>query len=363
MKFIDEAHIEVIAGNGGDGIVSFCREKYRPYGGPNGGDGGKGGSIFAIADRNINTLIDYRYIKTFKAKNGENGKGSDCYGKSAKDIVLKVPVGTIFIDKHSRNTLADLNKHGQKKLLASGGNGGWGNIHFKSSTNRAPRQRTLGSEGERRELNLELKVLADVGLFGLPNAGKSTLISVISNAKPKIADYPFTTIKPNLGLVRTTKDNSFVIADIPGIIKGASDGAGLGFQFLKHLQRTHLLLHLVDINPIDSNIDILKSNLEIVDELKKYDFNLYKKPRWLVLNKVDLLEEPKIDFVLKKITKELNYELPVFLISSLTKKGCKNLALKIFEFINNKNKSEDLHYMNIQDNFVDLSDPRFKIIE
>jgi len=254
MKFIDEAKIEVIAGDGGNGCASFCREKFRPFGGPDGGDGGKGGSIWAVADRNINTLVDYRFSKLHKARNGENGRGADCYGKGADDIMLRMPVGTLIIDSIDGEIIADMTEHGQTALLVKGGEGGWGNIHFKSSTNRAPRQKTDGKEGERRELRLELKVLADVGLLGMPNAGKSTFISAVSNARPKIADYPFTTLHPNLGVVRVSHEKSFVIADIPGLIEGAADGAGLGIQFLRHLQRTRLLLHIVDLAPFD-NVD------------------------------------------------------------------------------------------------------------
>ena len=236
MKFIDEARIEVIAGDGGNGVASFCREKFRPFGGPDGGDGGKGGSIIAVADRNINTLVDFRYAKLHKARDGENGRGADCYGKGADDVFLRMPVGTLIVDRNTDEEIADLTEHGQEVVLVRGGEGGWGNIHFKSSTNRAPRQRSDGKEGERRELKLELKVLADVGLLGLPNAGKSTFITAVSNARPKIADYPFTTLHPNLGMVRVSHEKSFVIADIPGLIEGAADGVGLGVQFLKHLQ-------------------------------------------------------------------------------------------------------------------------------
>src|SRR3978361_587324 len=249
MKFIDEAKIEVIAGDGGNGVVSFCREKFRPFGGPDGGDGGKGGSIWGVAGRDINTLVDYRFSRLHKARNGENGRGADCYGKGADDIMLRMPVGTLIIDQNDGEIVADLTEHGQQVLLAKGGEGGWGNIHFKTSTNRAPRQKTEGKEGERRELRLELKVLADIGLLGMPNAGKSTFISAVSNARPKIADYPFTTLHPNLGMVRVSHEKSFVIADIPGLIEGAAEGAGLGIQFLRDLSRTRLLLRLVGLGP------------------------------------------------------------------------------------------------------------------
>jgi len=258
MKFVDEAKIEVIAGDGGNGVASFCREKFRPFGGPDGGDGGKGGSIWAVADRNVNTLIDYRYSRLHKARNGENGRGSDCYGKGADDIFLRMPVGTLIVDDMTGEHIADLTDHDQTVLLAQGGEGGWGNIHFKTSTNRAPRQKTEGKEGQRRELRLELKVLADVGLLGMPNAGKSTFISAVSNARPKVADYPFTTLYPNLGVVRVSHEKSFVIADIPGLIEGAADGAGLGVRFLRHLQRTGLLLHVVDLAPFEDSVDPVK---------------------------------------------------------------------------------------------------------
>ncbi len=289
MKYIDEAIIQVIAGKGGDGAASFRREKYIPKGGPSGGDGGRGGSIFAIADRNINTLVDYRFARIHRAKNGENGRGSDCYGKGAEDIILRMPVGTVITNAATGESVADLQHDGQEVLLARGGTGGLGNLHFKSSTNRAPRQFTQGEPGEEFELKLELKVLADVGLLGMPNAGKSTLIRAVSAARPKVADYPFTTLHPNLGMVRVDQNRSFVMADIPGLIEGAAEGAGLGHRFLKHLARTRLLLHVVDMAPMDQAIDPVRDAKAIVDELRKYDEALYEKPRWLVLNKVDLL--------------------------------------------------------------------------
>lgn len=296
MKFVDEATIEVVAGKGGNGVSSFRREKFIPKGGPDGGDGGRGGSIYAVADRNINTLIDYRYARLHRAKNGENGRGSDQYGAGAPDIVLRVPVGTIVYDADTGQQLFDLNHHEDKVVLVAGGEGGWGNIHFKSSTNRAPRQWSPGKEGEQRKLRLELKVLADVGLLGMPNAGKSTLITKISNARPKIADYPFTTLHPNLGVVRTNASRSFVVADIPGLIEGASEGAGLGHLFLRHLSRTRVLLHLVDVAPLDPDVDPVDHAAAearaIVEELRLYDTALYEKPRWLVLNKTDMVEDP-----------------------------------------------------------------------
>jgi len=325
MKFIDEAKIEVIAGDGGNGVASFCREKFRPFGGPDGGDGGKGGSIYAVADRNINTLVDFRFAKMHKAKNGENGRGADCYGKGADDIKLRMPVGTLIIDNNDGELIADLTEHGQEVLIAKGGEGGWGNIHFKSSTNRAPRQKSEGKEGERRELRLELKVLADIGLLGMPNAGKSTFITAVSNARPKIADYPFTTLHPNLGVVRVSHEKSFVIADIPGLIEGASDGAGLGIQFLRHLQRTRLLLHIVDLAPFD-NVDPVKEAKAIVKELQKYDESLYDKPRWLVLNKLDMVPEDERKKRVKDFIKRFGWKGPVFEISALTRDGCSDLV-------------------------------------
>ncbi len=295
MKFIDESKIEVIAGDGGNGAASFRREKYIAKGGPDGGDGGRGGSVYALADRNINTLIDYRYARIHRARNGESGRGSDCYGKSADDIILRMPVGTVITNLDSGEVVADLVRDGEQALLAKGGAGGLGNLHFKSSTNRTPRQCTPGEQGERRELQLELKVLADVGLLGMPNAGKSTFIRAVSAARPKVADYPFTTLHPNLGVVRVSTEKSFVIADIPGLIAGAAEGAGLGHQFLRHLARTRLLLHLVDIAPLHPEADPVQDARAILNELKKYDEELFDKPRWLVLNKLDLLEERERD--------------------------------------------------------------------
>ena len=291
MKFFDEARIEVYAGDGGNGAATFRREKYIPKGGPSGGDGGRGGSVYAVADRNLNTLIDYRYTRSFRAERGENGGSRDCYGKGGGDITLRFPVGTVIKDQETGELVADLDVDGKTVLIAQGGRGGLGNIHFKSSTNRAPRKKTMGKEGEYRNLHLELKVLADVGLLGMPNAGKSTFIRSVSAAKPKVADYPFTTLAPNLGVVRTSEARSFVIADIPGLIEGAAEGAGLGHQFLRHLQRTHLLLHLVDLAPFDPEADPVADAKAIAEELRKYDEDLYNKPRWLVLNKLDLIPE------------------------------------------------------------------------
>lgn len=369
MKFIDEAKIEVIAGDGGNGVASFCREKFRPFGGPDGGDGGKGGSIYAVADRNINTLVDFRFAKMHKAKDGENGRGADCYGKGADDIMLRMPVGTLIIDNNDGELVADLTEHGQEVLIAKGGEGGWGNIHFKSSTNRAPRQKSEGKEGERRELRLELKVLADIGLLGMPNAGKSTFISAVSNARPKIADYPFTTLHPNLGVVRVSHEKSFVIADIPGLIEGASDGAGLGIQFLRHLQRTRLLLHIVDLAPFD-NVDPVKEAKAIVKELKKYDESLFDKPRWLVLNKLDMVPEEERKARVKDFIKRFGWKGPVFEISALTREGCSELVTEIYDYIALQRQAEQRTEETPQMveaargiDSIDPDDPRFKIID
>ncbi len=329
MKFVDEALIEIAAGSGGDGSASFRREKFIPKGGPDGGDGGRGGSVWALADRNINTLIDYRYARRHQAANGEPGRGSDCYGASGADIELRVPVGTIVLDADTGEKLADLSTDGQRALLARGGRGGLGNLHFKSSTNRAPRQFTKGEPGERRNLRLELRVLADVGLLGLPNAGKSTFIRAISNARPKVADYPFTTLQPNLGVVRVGPEQSFVVADIPGLIAGASEGAGLGHQFLRHLSRTGLLLHLVDCAPFDEDADVVRDARAIASELRKYDEVLYRKPRWLVLNKIDLIAPADRDKLMGEFRRRLRTKAPIFAISAVTGEGCSELVAEI----------------------------------
>jgi GTP-binding protein len=333
MKFFDEARIEVIAGKGGDGSASFRREKSIPRGGPDGGDGGRGGSIIAVADSNLNTLIDFRYTRIFRAKPGENGRGRDQYGKGADDIVLRVPVGTVIKDAGSGETIADLAKDGDHALLAKGGKGGIGNIHFKSSTNRAPRQFTRGEEGEQRNLEMELRVLADVGLLGMPNAGKSTLIRAVSAARPKVADYPFTTLQPNLGVVRVDESRSFVMADIPGLIEGAAEGAGLGHQFLRHLQRTKLLLHLVDMAPFDAAIDPAAEVKAIAAELKKYDPSLAKKPRWLVFNKADLLEPKEARKRAEALAKKLRWTKPWFVVAAINGDGTKELTYAVMEFL------------------------------
>jgi GTP-binding protein len=333
MKFIDEARIEVHAGKGGDGIASFRREKYVPRGGPDGGDGGRGGSIWAVADRNINTLIDYRYARIHRARNGEKGMGSDCYGRSAEDIVLRMPVGTVICDQESGDVIADLAAHEQRALLAKGGSGGLGNLHFKSSVNRAPRQFTRGEAGESRQLRLELKVLADVGLLGLPNAGKSTLIRAVSAARPKVADYPFTTLQPNLGVVRVDDNRSFVMADIPGLIEGAAEGAGLGHQFLRHLARTRVLLHVIDVVPPDPEADVVRDARALIRELRKYDESLYRKPRWLVFNKVDLLPEGEREERVQTLLKKLGPNRRHFAISAISGEGCRPLVFALMEHL------------------------------
>lgn len=351
MKFIDEAKIEVAAGRGGNGAVSFRREKYVPRGGPDGGDGGRGGSVFAVADENVNTLVEYRFVKRYQAKNGEKGHGSDRYGAGADDIDLKMPVGTLIRDADTGETVADLTRHGQRVCLARGGKGGLGNIHFKSSVNRAPKQATPGEPGEARRLNLELKVLADVGLLGMPNAGKSTLIRAVSAARPKVADYPFTTLHPNLGVVRVSDTQSFVMADIPGLIEGAAEGAGLGHRFLKHLSRTGLLLHVVDLAPFDDNVDPAAEALAIINELRKYDDDLFDKPRWLVLNKLDMLTSEQAAERKEKFLSAIGWNHPapgqpgfdwqtprLFEISALTHQGTQELVRQIGQYLAEKKR-------------------------
>lgn len=343
MKFFDEAKIEVIAGDGGNGVASFRREKFIPRGGPDGGDGGRGGSIWAVADRNLNTLIDYRYTRIFRAQRGENGRGADCYGKAGDDMELRVPVGTVFTDIGTGEIVCDLDTDGKRAMIAKGGEGGLGNLHFKSSTNRAPRQCTPGGEGQRRDLRLELKVLADVGLLGMPNAGKSTFIRAVSAAKPKVADYPFTTLHPNLGVVRVDNNRSFVIADIPGLIEGAAEGAGLGHQFLRHLQRTHLLLHLVDIAPFDPDVDPAREAKAIIQELRKYDEALYEKPRWLVINKIDLVPEEERKARVAALVKAYGKSVRHFVISAVKGEGCRELTFAIMEHIEKQREEQQSH--------------------
>nr|MBL8455041.1 GTPase ObgE [Zoogloeaceae bacterium] len=333
MKFFDEARIEVIAGDGGSGSASFRREKFIPRGGPDGGDGGRGGSVYAVGDRNLNTLIDFRYTRTFLAQRGENGGTKDCYGKGGEDITLRMPVGTVITDLETGELIADLDEDGKRAMVARGGRGGLGNIHFKSSVNRAPRKRTLGEEGERRGLRLELKVLADVGLLGMPNAGKSTFIRAVSAARPKVGDYPFTTLAPSLGVVRTDENRSFVIADIPGLIEGASEGAGLGHQFLRHLQRTRVLLHLVDLAPLDPEADPVRDAKAIVEELHKYDPELHAKPRWLALNKIDLIApEERASRVAAFLAAYGDVERH-FEIAAINGDGCRPLIFALQDFI------------------------------
>jgi GTP-binding protein len=333
MKFVDEATIDVAAGNGGAGCVSFRREKFIPFGGPNGGDGGRGGSIYAVADVNLNTLIDYRYARRHEAKNGEPGRGSDQFGAAADDIVLRMPVGTILTDLVTGQVVAELLTPGDRVLICKGGDGGFGNLHFKTSTNRAPRQKTPGWPGESRKLKLELRVLADVGLLGMPNAGKSTLIAAISNARPKIADYPFTTLHPNLGVVRVAPEKSFVVADVPGLIEGAAEGAGLGHQFLRHLQRTRLLLHVIDLAPFDESVDPVKQARAIVAELKKYDTELAAKPRWLVLNKMDMIEPAERATRVREFVRRFRWKGPVFQVSALAREGLEPLTRAIYDHV------------------------------
>jgi GTP-binding protein len=331
MKFIDEARITVAAGSGGNGIVSFRREKYEPEGGPDGGDGGRGGSIRASADRNLNTLIEYRYTRRFAAPRGGNGASAGCYGRGGKDIVLRVPVGTVITDVNSHQVVADLSHDGETVLIAKGGKGGLGNIHFKSSTNRAPRQCTPGEAGEERDLCLELRVLADVGLLGLPNAGKSTFIRAVSAARPKVADYPFTTLSPKLGVVRVGEEKSFVVADIPGLIEGAAEGAGLGIRFLKHLARTRVLLHLIDLAPLDPEADPVRDARAIVRELEKYSPELAARPRWLVLNKLDLIaadaRKRRVEDFLRAYG--ASDGTPSFPISAVSGDGCRPLIFAL----------------------------------
>ena len=340
MKFVDEAFIDVAAGDGGNGCVSFRHEKYKEFGGPNGGDGGRGGHVYAVADPSLNTLVDYRFSRRHEARRGEHGMGSDMFGAAGSDVTLKMPVGTIVSDAETGEVLHELLTPGETLILAKGGDGGFGNMRFKSSINRAPRQKTPGWPGEKRKLKLELKVLADVGLLGMPNAGKSTLIAAISNARPKIADYPFTTLHPNLGVVRVAAEQSFVVADVPGLIEGASEGAGLGHQFLRHLQRTRLLLHLVDVAPFDEAVDPVAQAKAIVAELKKYDKSLYDKPRWLVLNKIDMVPADEREARVKEFVRRMRYKGPVFRISALTREGCEELVKAVYQHLHTRRALE-----------------------
>ncbi|MCR8956919.1 GTPase ObgE [Variovorax sp. CCNWLW225] len=342
MKFVDEAFIDIAAGDGGNGCVSFRHEKYKEFGGPNGGDGGRGGHVYAVADSNLNTLVDFRYSRRHEAKRGEHGMGSDMFGAAGDDIVLKMPVGTIISDAETGEVLYELLKEGEVITIAKGGDGGFGNMRFKSAINRAPRQKTPGWPGEKKSLKLELKVLADVGLLGMPNAGKSTLISAISNARPRIADYPFTTLHPNLGVVRVGPEQSFVVADLPGLIEGASEGAGLGHLFLRHLQRTRLLLHVIDLAPFDESVDPVAQAKAIVGELKKYDTALYEKPRWLVLNKLDMVPGDERAARIKDFVKRMRFKGPVFEISALTREGCEHLVQAVYQHIKAQQVAEQV---------------------
>ncbi len=339
MKFVDEASIEVEAGKGGNGCLSFRREKYVPKGGPDGGDGGDGGSVFLVADESLNTMIDYRYQRRFKAANGEQGRGGNCTGKSGEDLELPVPVGTTVIDEDTHEVIGDLTAPGQRLLVAQGGYHGLGNTRFKSSTNQAPRKTTPGTPGEVRQLRLELKVLADVGLLGLPNAGKSTFIRAVSAARPRVADYPFTTLVPNLGVVKIAAHKSFVVADIPGLIEGASEGAGLGIRFLKHLTRCRLLLHLVDVAPIDGSDPV--DNVRAIDrELERFSATLAGVERWLVLNKIDLLDEADAESRCADIVARLDWSGPVFAVSSLAGRNTEALCQRIMEHLDARRREE-----------------------
>lgn len=340
MKFIDEARIQVEAGTGGNGACSFLRLKFMPFGGPDGGDGGDGGSVYLRADENINTLVDYRYVHTYKAENGEKGSGRNCTGRSGQDLYLRVPVGTTIYDNDTDELIADLVTSGQMACVAQGGKHGVGNARFKSSVNRAPRRTIPGQEGEKRNLRLELKVLADVGLVGMPNAGKSTLISAMSAARPKIADYPFTTLYPSLGVVSVSRFRSFVIADLPGLIEGAAEGAGLGIRFLKHVSRTRLLFHVIDVAPQDDS-DPVQCAQAIAEELAKYNEALAIKERWLVLNKIDLLPPESADAICDDIVKRLQWKGRVFHVSGLAKMGLEELAREAMNYLSQQEEHEE----------------------
>lgn len=339
MKLVDEAEIQVIAGNGGNGCIGFRREKFIPLGGPDGGDGGDGGSVWLVADENLNTLVDFRHQKVFRAQRGENGMGRQMYGKAGEDIEIRVPVGTAITNVDTDELIGDLTAHGDRLLVAKGGKGGLGNMHFKSSVNRSPRKATPGEEGEERTLMLELKLLADVGLLGFPNAGKSTLIRAVSAATPKVADYPFTTLYPNLGVVSVEPGRSFVIADIPGLIEGAAEGAGLGALFLRHIQRTRLLLHLVEIEPLDGS-DAVEQVRTIERELARFDPALMDKPRWLLLNKADLLPAEDAKALAEDIVARLEWKAPWFVISGLAHEGTREVMLKVQAFLDELNQAE-----------------------
>ncbi|AWR60200.1 TPA: Obg family GTPase CgtA [Proteus mirabilis] len=353
MKFVDEAKILIVAGDGGNGCVSFRREKYIPKGGPDGGDGGDGGDVYMVADENLNTLIDYRFTKSYRAERGENGQSRDCTGKRGQDITINVPVGTRARDLATGEIIADLTVHGQKQMVAKGGFHGLGNTRFKSSVNRAPRQRTMGTPGESREVLLELMLLADVGMLGMPNAGKSTFIRAVSAAKPKVADYPFTTLVPSLGVVRMDSHQSFVVADIPGLIEGAADGAGLGIQFLKHLERCRVLLHLIDIDPIDGSDPVENAKI-IISELEKYSDKLAQKPRWLVFNKVDLLDADEAKQKAQAIVEALGWEGDYYMIAAINQEGVKKLCWDIMEFLKVTPREQDIATALVAEEKVDF---------
>lgn len=339
MKFVDEASIHITAGKGGSGSASFRREKYIQYGGPDGGDGGHGGSVYLEGDSGLNTLVDFRHRRSYRAQNGVQGKGQEKYGKKGEDIYIRVPLGTEVTDELSGVALGDVTEHRQHLLVARGGRGGLGNVHFKSSTNRSPRKFTPGEAGEEIQLHMEMKVLADIGLLGFPNAGKSTLISTVSAARPKVADYPFTTLYPNLGVVRIGMDSSFVIADVPGLIEGAAEGVGLGVQFLKHLKRTRLLLHLVEIAPLDE-MPLENAIRKLEQELLNFDSSLGEKPRWLVFTKTDVLEQPEAAEIADRVVNELNWTAPWFMISSVTRSGTDELMQSVGRALDEMNELE-----------------------
>jgi GTP-binding protein len=364
MKFVDETNITVIAGNGGNGSASFRREKYIPFGGPDGGDGGEGGSVWLEAQEGLNTLVDFRYVRTVEAQSGEGGRGAQCTGKSGDDCVAHVPLGTLVRDADTGELLGDLKKHGDRVLVAKGGRGGIGNVHFKSSTNRAPYKTIPGGEGERKNLFLELKLLADVGLLGLPNAGKSTLVSKISAAKPKIADYPFTTLYPSLGVVRIGHAQSFVVADIPGLIEGAATGTGLGVKFLKHLARTRLLLHLVDLCPPEGSLSPVEAVETVYQELLTYSPELGNKERWLVLTKIDCIAAEERGAVIQATLADLEWQGPVYAISSATGEGLSVLCQDVFLALEDLKKIPSLEvaaYTALDDDDEKELDPRFDI--
>jgi GTPase len=339
MRFVDEAIITVTAGNGGNGCISFRREKFIPLGGPDGGDGGNGGSVWVEADDSLNTLVDFRHDRHFKAQRGQNGMGRQMFGKAGEDITIRVPIGTEIVNVSTDEIIGDLTNHGDRILVAQGGSGGKGNVHFKSSLNRAPRKASTGTDGEEREVRLEMKLLADVGLLGFPNAGKSTFVRAVSAATPKVADYPFTTLHPNLGVVSVEAFRSFVIADIPGIIEGAAEGAGLGSLFLRHVQRTRVLLHLVDMAPFDGEFDPAEQVRAIENELRQYDPGMLEKPRWLVLNKGDLLSEEERNERAQAIVKALDWKEPWFVTSAIGRDGTWPIMLKIQQFFDDQKQA------------------------